>query len=88
MQYQQHSDHYALYVVEDELVLDFTMRQFDSVSPFPFIGTVDQWLEKLAVAWEYKSLTAVHKVVCENCDSLHCCCCWDCGEHTDYCACE
>lgn len=88
IQYHQHSDHYALYVVEDELVLDFTMRQFDSVSPFPFIGTVEQWKIKLETAWEYRNLEIVHKVICESCDGLGCVCCWECGERTDYCFCE
>ena len=46
----QHSDHHAN--MHYGKVLDFTLRQFDPETPWPFYGTVDEWLSILSKAWD------------------------------------
>lgn len=48
----QHSDHHAN--IHRGKVIDFTLRQFDSETPWPFYGTVDEWVSILSKAWDTK----------------------------------
>lgn len=86
---QQYSDHFAVYIPEEGLVLDYTMRQFDPATPFPYVGTVDAWKELLYIAWEVSSLTTVCGYLCNECGYVGelCCCCNGCGEPWT-CTCE
>lgn len=58
----QHSNHYAVYVPAEKLIVDYTLRQFDPSTPFPFIGTRKQWRRVLEASWDTKKLhSKVHK---------------------------
>lgn len=85
---QQYSDHFALYIPEEGLVLDYTMRQFDPATPFPYVGTVDAWKELLAVAWDVTELHTTTGLLCESCEMVgdRCECCEECYEYL--CDCE
>lgn len=48
----QASDHYAVYLPGEGTVLDYTLRQFNPATTFPFVGTVMEWLQILGTAWE------------------------------------
>ena len=50
----QYSDHFAL--LRDDVVIDFTFRQFDSETPYPLVCSLTEWIERLARAWECDSL--------------------------------
>ena len=54
----QHSNHYAIYLEGSCRVIDFTMRQFDPDSPFPFVGTQREWKDKLRSAWKQETIYA------------------------------
>lgn len=46
----QHSDHFA--IMHRGKVLDYTLRQFDESTPWPFYGTIQEWKSVLEKAWE------------------------------------
>lgn len=46
----QHCDHHAL--MHRGKVLDFTLRQFDPDSPYPFYGSVEEWKSILSRTWD------------------------------------
>lgn len=48
----QYSDHFA--IMHRGKVLDYTLRQFDESTPWPFYGTIDEWKAVLEKAWETK----------------------------------
>lgn len=48
----QYSDHFA--IMHRGKVLDYTLRQFDESTPWPFYGTIDEWKSVLEKAWETK----------------------------------
>lgn len=48
----QYSNHYTPYDPIEDRVYDFTMRQFNPDCGYPFIGTREEWLTELAVAWD------------------------------------
>lgn len=48
----QHSDHHA--IMHRGKVLDYTLRQFDESTPWPFYGTVSEWKSILEKAWDTK----------------------------------
>lgn len=85
----QYSNHYAIYVPEEGLVLDYTLRQFNAATPFPYVGTVDAWTLVLAEAWEYKNVSPVTGLLCMDCEHVGklCNCCGDCGPRHD-CNCD
>lgn len=84
----QYSDHFALYIPEEGLILDYTMRQFDPATPFPYVGTVDAWKDLLCIAWEVSTLTTAVGHICESCEYVGslCECCGECSEYM--CECE
>lgn len=49
---KQHSDHYAIHLPGEDKVLDYTLRQFDPDTSFPFVGTVTEWLQILSTSWD------------------------------------
>lgn len=89
LEMQQHSDHFAVYVPEDGLVLDYTMRQFDPATPFPYVGTIAAWTNLLSIAWEHQNLVVTTGKLCTNCQKVGnlCTCCTTCGEPPHVCAC-
>lgn len=58
----QHSDHFAL--MHRGKVLDFTLRQFDPTTPFPFYGSVSEWKSYLEKTWD----TAVKHYILDDPD--------------------
>ncbi len=80
---QQHSDHFALYIHEEGLVLDYTMRQFDPATPFPYVGTIDAWKDLLCIAWDVKSVKETIGHMCQKCCRVGslCECCDECGDY-------
>lgn len=51
-EYGQHSDHFAVYIKSEDLVVDYTLRQFDETTPFPFVGKLKKWKKILRTAWD------------------------------------
>jgi hypothetical protein len=41
------ADHCALYDPEDNVIIDFTFRQYDPTSPWPLITSPDDWLKRV-----------------------------------------
>lgn len=85
----QSSDHYALHIPELDTVIDYTMRQFDPASAFPYIGTLAEWSAKLAHVWGYHDLVLFTGVNCDGCDFIEglCRCCEHCMEPPNHCEC-
>ncbi len=50
----RYSSGYHFAAMIDGVVIDFTARQFDFTTTFPWIGTQDEWLE-ICVEWRKKS---------------------------------
>lgn len=80
----QHSDHYAVYHEDTNTVIDYTLRQFDPNTPFPFVGSPAQWLDVLERSWEAPNLRAAIGYDCEFCGHVDCQCCSECTmrDHT------
>lgn len=57
----QYSNHFALYHVKDQMVVDFTFRQFDPDSPFPLVTTRRNWHNRLRRAWGVTQLARTTK---------------------------
>lgn len=54
---RQCSDHYTIYHEESDQVADFTFRQFDPEADYPLICSKEEWLTKLAQAWETEEIS-------------------------------
>lgn len=54
----QYSNHYAVYLPKYCRVVDFTMRQFDPDSDYPYVGTQKEWKEILKKSWDQKVIHA------------------------------
>lgn len=52
----QYGNHYAIYVPEEELIVDYTLRQFDPDCPHPFVGSKESWFKYLSDAWETENI--------------------------------
>lgn len=58
----QYANHYAVYIPEEKLVIDYTLRQFDPTTDFPFIGSKKKWRRVLEKAWDTKAIhETIHK---------------------------
>lgn len=81
--FDQHSDHYAS-VLPDGRMLDYTLRQFDRNTPYPFIGTRKEWEGILSRAWDSP---AIEDTPCDRCGFYDdvCFCCLHCDD--DFCVC-
>lgn len=45
------TNHFAV-VIDRNIVVDYTLRQFDGNAPYPFVGSFDEWGEIIAKRWE------------------------------------
>lgn len=81
--FDQHSDHYAS-VLPDGRMLDYTLRQFDRNTPYPFIGTREEWEGILSRAWDSPAIEDTPCVRCGFFDDV-CICCLQC--YNDFCTC-
>lgn len=83
----QYADHFAVYI--DGTVLDYTMRQFHPDTPFPYVGTVDDWTALLSAAWEQEDLPVSIGTPCNYCQLVkEACSCCHCGaEQRQDCVC-
>lgn len=59
---QQCSDHYAVYLPGEDKVLDYTLRQFNPDTTFPFVGSVTEWLRVLQDSWETEDVKLKYNV--------------------------
>lgn len=74
-QHGQYSNHYAIWLPEEQRVVDFTLRQFAPTSAYPWVGTYSAWLRILARAWDVpsvKHLTRSRGHLCTACASVNC----------------
>lgn len=76
----QYSNHFALWIPGERVVVDWTLRQFAPRSAWPWVGSYNEWLRILARAWglsSIKHLTRKRGVLCPvdnevNCDPYNC----------------
>lgn len=71
----QYSNHYAIWHLEEKLVVDFTLTQFAPTSQWPWVGTYSAWLRILARAWGVQSakhLTRSRGQLCSACATVNC----------------
>ena len=74
MEHGQYSNHYALWLPAERLVVDLTLRQFAPTSAWPWVGTYSAWLRILARAWDVpsvKHLTRTRGLLC-HCNTVNC----------------
>lgn len=82
----QYSNHFATWLPEENLIVDFTLRQFAPRSAWPWTGSYSAWLKILARAWgvpSVKHLTRTRGQLCTACANVNC----DpdfCGEEEEY----
>lgn len=75
MELGQYSNHYAIYLPQERLVVDLTLRQFAPKSAWPWVGTYSQWLRILVRAWDVpsvKHLTRTRGLLCFECAQVNC----------------
>lgn len=52
----QRSNHYAIYFPQLSRVVDYTMRQFNPESEYPFVGTQKEWRDMLKKSWDQETI--------------------------------
>lgn len=55
----QYGNHFAPYHIDSDTVVDFTFRQFDAEAPYPLVCSKQEWIERLAHAWEAPSVRTI-----------------------------